>query len=94
MARPTAGLHYPRSLGEFSSWFGTDADCLDYLEWLRWSEGFVCAACGDSRAWRLGPVGIDGTAPAAGARAVQSFPSREPMVSARSTSTLLTSRRL
>ena len=54
MARPSAGVHYPRSLGEFSSWFGTDADCLDYLEWLRWPDGFVCADCGHAGGWRLG----------------------------------------
>jgi hypothetical protein len=24
-------VHYPRSAGELRSWFGTDADCLDYL---------------------------------------------------------------
>ena len=53
-ATPTAGAHYPRSLGEFSSWFGTDADCLDYLEWLRWPDGFVCAACAHDGGWRLG----------------------------------------
>lgn len=35
---PIAGTHYPRSAGEFQAWFGTDADCLDYLEWLRWSS--------------------------------------------------------
>jgi hypothetical protein len=33
------GAQYPRSLGEFQSWFATDADCLDYLEWLRWPDG-------------------------------------------------------
>jgi Transposase zinc-ribbon domain len=43
-----AGRHYPRSAGEFQSWFGTDADCLDYLEWLRWPDGFACPACGGS----------------------------------------------
>jgi len=48
-----AGRHYPRSAGEFQSWFGTDADCLDYLEWLRWPEGFGCPACGGS-GWQLG----------------------------------------
>ena len=37
-----AGHHYPRSTGEFGAWFGTDVDCLDYLEWLRWPDGFVC----------------------------------------------------
>src|SRR3954447_8373630 len=24
------------------AWFSTDADCLDYLEWLRWPSRFVC----------------------------------------------------
>jgi transposase-like protein len=51
--QPRAGRHYPRSAGEFQSWFPTDADCLDYLEWLRWPDGFSCPACGGS-GWRLG----------------------------------------
>ncbi len=29
-------------------------DCLDYLEWLRWRDGFVCPACGHLGGWRLG----------------------------------------
>jgi len=41
-------------MGEFQSWFSTDADCLDYLEWLRWPEGFVCPDCGGLGGWRLG----------------------------------------
>src|SRR3954447_15259587 len=40
--RPVAGLHYPAATGEFLAWFSTDADCLDYLEWLRWPAGFLC----------------------------------------------------
>ena len=48
-----AGRDYPRSLGEFQAWFSTDADCLDYLEWLRWPEGFVCPGCGHVGGWRL-----------------------------------------
>lgn len=51
---PRAGVHYPRSVGEFQAWFGTDADCLDYLEWLRWPYGFVCERCGHAGGWRLG----------------------------------------
>jgi transposase-like protein len=35
------------------AWFSTDADCLDYLEWLRWPSGFVCPECGQG-GWRLG----------------------------------------
>jgi len=54
MGHPRAGQRYPRSLGEFHSWFRTDADCLDYLEWLRWSTGFVCPACLGRDGWRLG----------------------------------------
>jgi len=50
---PRAGTHYPRSVGEFQAWFRTDADCLDYLEWLRWSSGFSCPDCGHG-GWRLG----------------------------------------
>ncbi|MBK1725370.1 IS1595 family transposase, partial [Thiocystis violacea] len=54
MTYPHAGVDYPRTAGEFQSWFRTDADCLDYLEWLRWPGGFVCPACGHVGGWRLG----------------------------------------
>jgi transposase-like protein len=50
---PLAGAHYPRSIGEFQAWFSKDADCRDYLAWLRWPEGFVCPECGGARAWEL-----------------------------------------
>ncbi len=53
MDYPRPGKHYPRSVGEFQAWFRTDADCLDYLEWLRWPAGFVCPACGEDEGWRL-----------------------------------------
>ena len=53
MDNPQAGTHYPRSQGEFQDWFHTDADCPDYLEWLRWPGGFVCPACGKAVGWRL-----------------------------------------
>jgi transposase-like protein len=51
--QPRAGVHYPRSTGEFQAWFRADADCLDYLEWLRWPDGFACPAC-SCAGWRLG----------------------------------------
>ena len=54
MATPRAGIDYPRSVGEFGSWFRTDEDCLDYLAWLRWPEGFSCPDCGHTRGWGLG----------------------------------------
>lgn len=54
MGSPRAGTHYPRSVGELQAWFRTDADCLDYLEWLRWPSGFACPPCGHRGGWRLG----------------------------------------
>jgi transposase-like zinc ribbon protein len=54
VAGPRAGVRYPRSLGDFGAWFPTDADCLDYLEWLRWPAGFCCPSCGHDQGWRLG----------------------------------------
>src|SRR6266508_2610528 len=54
MSHPRGGAHYPRSVGEFQAWFQADADCLDYLEWLRWPDGFVCPDCGHAGGWRLG----------------------------------------
>ena len=53
MDHPRPGKHYPRSVGDFQAWFRTDADCLDYLEWLRWPAGFVCPACGKEGGWPL-----------------------------------------
>ena len=41
-------------MGDLQAWFRTDADCLDYLEWLRWPAGFVCADCSHDSGWRLG----------------------------------------
>jgi len=52
--RRVAGVHYPGSIGEFQSWFASDADCLDYLEWLRWPSGFVCPGCAHLGGWRIG----------------------------------------
>ncbi len=54
MNHPRASTHYPRSLGEFQAWFRTDADCLDYLEWLRWPGGFACPTCERTGGWQLG----------------------------------------
>jgi len=53
MGYPQAGTHYPGSVGAFNAWFRTDSDCLDYLEWLRWPDGFVCPECTYCGGWRL-----------------------------------------
>ncbi len=54
MSSPRPGIDYPRSTGEFQSWFQTDEDCLDYIEWLRWPQGWRCSSCGGAAGWRLG----------------------------------------
>ncbi len=51
--RPRGGRHYPRSTGEFQAWFEKDVDCLDYLDLLRWPEGFVCPRCGHCGGWPI-----------------------------------------
>ncbi len=49
---PQGGVDYPRTYAELLSWFPDDAACLDYVEWLRWPDGFLCPACGTRRGWR------------------------------------------
>lgn len=46
------GLDYPRDLAELRAWFPTDAECLDYLDWLRWPGGFCCPHCASTSAGR------------------------------------------
>ena len=48
-----AGVHYPRSAGVIQTWFVTDADCLDYLDWLRWPDPFVCPGRGHAGGWQV-----------------------------------------
>jgi ISXO2-like transposase domain/Transposase zinc-ribbon domain len=56
MSSPKAGVHYPGNLAAARSWFPDDAACLDYLDWLRWSDGFRCTHCGCEKGRRL-PAG-------------------------------------
>ena len=46
MLNPIAGKDYPRTWNEFLDWFATEEACLDYVERLRWPDGFICPACG------------------------------------------------
>lgn len=46
MSRPA----YPLSILEFQQRFATEEACRSYLFASRWPEGFVCPACGSSRA--------------------------------------------
>lgn len=47
---PVSGTDYPSDSAELRSWFSTDAACLDYLDWLRWPDGFVCPHCSSTSA--------------------------------------------
>lgn len=51
---PVGGLDYPRTLQEFDAWFPSEAACVEYLERIRWREGFRCPGCGGESAWRSG----------------------------------------
>ena len=42
---PQTGKDYPGSYAELLAWFPDEAACLDYLEWLRWPDGFRCPRC-------------------------------------------------
>ena len=44
---------YPTSLLEFQQPFPDERACADYLIKTRWSDGFVCPACGSAKAWAL-----------------------------------------
>jgi predicted RNA-binding Zn-ribbon protein involved in translation (DUF1610 family) len=44
---------FPRSLGEFEQRFGDEGACAEYLAAARWPDGFVCPACGGTKAWRF-----------------------------------------
>lgn len=43
---PTAGVDYPTSWVEFLDWFHSEQACRNYLEKLRWVDGFICPKCG------------------------------------------------
>ena len=49
---------YPANLVEFNDWFNSDQACREYLEIIRWPDGFRCPRCGASRHWVLGKKGI------------------------------------
>lgn len=50
---PKGGLDYPRTFQEFRDWFPSDDACVEYLEQLRWPDGFVCPECSAGNGWRI-----------------------------------------
>lgn len=45
---------YPANLVEFIDWFPSDEACLEYLEVVRWPNGFRCPRCGTEPFWPVG----------------------------------------
>ena len=50
--KATAENPFPRTFEEFLEWFASDEDCVKYLEWIRWPNGFICPQCQGTKAWR------------------------------------------
>lgn len=44
---------FPKDFEEFLNWFSSEEDCQEYLEWVRWGDGFKCPQCGHDKFWRL-----------------------------------------
>lgn len=51
---PVGGIDYPETLQEFDEWFPTEQACLNYLQKIRWPNGFVCPVCNGRKAWKMG----------------------------------------
>jgi hypothetical protein len=52
---PAASADYPRTFKDFIERFDSEAACLEYVERIRWPNGFVCPHCGVIGAyWRMG----------------------------------------
>jgi len=45
-AKPVGGIDYPTTFQEFDEWFYDEGACLEYIEKLRWPNGFICPNCG------------------------------------------------
>ena len=51
--RPVGGRDDPRTCPQFRDWFPDEASCVEYLERLRWPEGFGCPVCAATGGWRI-----------------------------------------
>ena len=40
-----SGVDYPKTWSQFVDWFHDDRSCLEFLEKLRWPNGFTCPRC-------------------------------------------------
>lgn len=44
---PVSGRDYPRNWDQFLDWFPDEDSCQQYLEHLRWPQGFFCSHCAE-----------------------------------------------
>ena len=49
--RPVAGRDYPATWQGFEAWFPDEGACREYLERLRWPDGFECPQCAARGGW-------------------------------------------
>ncbi|WP_420239931.1 IS1595 family transposase [Telmatobacter bradus] len=52
-SKPDSKLDYPGTWQQFRAWFSDEQACIDYLEQLRWPDGFRCPKCASGKGWRL-----------------------------------------
>jgi transposase-like protein len=45
---PVSGIDYPGTFQDFDKWFSSESICLEFIAKLRWPEGFICPACGET----------------------------------------------
>lgn len=46
---------YPQTAVQMRDWFPTENACRAYLASLRWPDGMICPACGDTKVWEKKP---------------------------------------
>lgn len=47
---------YPKTIIEFRDRFNSEEACIQYLEQLRWPDGFICPYCNAEKFWRTEKV--------------------------------------
>lgn len=40
-------------LQEFDEWFTSESSCIDFIQRLRWPDGFKCPVCGVCKGWLM-----------------------------------------
>ena len=48
-------LTFPKNLREFDKMFASEGACVEFLEDVRWTNGFKCQDCGEHEYWQIQP---------------------------------------